>query len=302
MAETLAASSPVEAPDPFNGQSPSLAEFNAYRQSGDIPERFKPEAESATADAPEETAEIAPETQELPPKTSEAEKRIKQLLGEVKALKEAQAKQTVPPPAIPPTRPEPTLNDKNDDGTLKYGDYQTFVKDLGKWSVEQSIHETRQRDQQQQQTQRITENIERDRRRYGEEFENVIEPTAGAINSSKSIPFEVKKMIAESDVLPDLIYTLGTDQKAMQELERLASTDPNKANRYIATLEVGIRQELAAEPDEETAPEPKKTTAPKPPVPVSGPTSRAFDVSDESLSNEEWARKRNAQIARRGRL
>jgi len=96
-----------------------------------------------------------------------------------------------------------------------------------------------------------------------------------------------------------LIYTIGTDQKTMKELERLSRVNPSQAIRYIATLEAGIRLELAAEPNAAATPEPKKTAAPKPPSPVNGASSRAFDVSDESLSPDDWARKRNQQLASR---
>ena len=113
MAEvtTQAVSSPVEAQDPFNGNQPSLREYSAYRQSGEIPERFKPAvvAEAATADTPEQTADSenvtdseTEETQEQPHKVSGAEKRIKQLLAENKSLKEAQqAKKDVTPDPSP---------------------------------------------------------------------------------------------------------------------------------------------------------------------------------------------------------
>ena len=116
----------------------------------------------------------------------------------------------------------------------------------------------------------------------------------------KTIPLQVKQMMADSDVLPELIYTIGTDQNTMKELERLARANPSQAIRYIATLEAGIRLELTSEPGSSAPPEPKKTAAPKPPSPVNGASSRAFDVSDESLSPDDWARKRNQQLARRG--
>lgn len=325
MAETQMASSPTEAADPFDGIAPTLTEFNRYRQSGEVPERVTKQAEAAEpapaekisveGEKPEPAPDSTPDDDQEPPEGlgQKARRRFERLVAENKALKAAQqqvkpAEQTAPPAAppaqqIPPTRPEPTLNDKNADGTLKYGDYQSFVKDLGIWSVEQAVHQTRQRDQQEAQTRQIQSKIERDRERYGDEFDKVIEPTAGAINGNASIPMEVKVMMAGSDVLPELLYTIGTDQKTMRQLERLAKENPAQAVRYIATLEVGIREELAADsPDDSTpAPEPKRTSAPKPPVPVSGPSSRAFDVTDTSLSAEEWMRKRNAQLAQRGR-
>lgn len=312
---TPAASSPVEVVDVFNGQTPTLREFNAYRQSGEVPERFKPAevAEAATADTPEQTADSenvtdseTEETQEQPHKVSGAEKRIKQLLAENKALKEArQEKPNVVPapsavPQFPPTRPEPVRYDANEDGTLKYESDIDFVKDMGRWSAEQTLHESRQRDIQQQQIKQITESIEDARKRYGDEFDNVIEPTAATIMGNKEIPVAVKQMMADSDVLPELVYTIGTDDKTIKELERLSRTNPTQAMRYIATLEAGIRQELAADDSSVVnAPEPKKTSAPPPPKPVTGPSSRGFDVSDDSLSPEEWMRKRNQQVAQR---
>lgn len=311
MAETQTASSPIEMQDPFNGQTPTLREFNDYRVTGEVPARFQveetvEEAESATADAPEQTAESQPDAQE-PPKVSEAEKRIKQLLSEKKELERKLAQTVKPdvsasspaPQQVPLTRPKPTLNDKNDDGSLRYGDYAEFIADVGAWSAEQTLYAVRQREVQQQQHRQIEENIEEAKRRYGQEYDDVIEPTAGAIMGNQAIPAAVKQMMANSDVLPELVYTIGTDQKTMKELERLSRVNPAQAIRYIATLEVGIRQKLAAE--ENPAPEPKRTAAPKPPAPVTGASSRAFDVSDDSLSPEEWMRKRNAQLARRGK-
>jgi hypothetical protein len=329
MAEVLtqAVSSPAEAPDPFHGQTPSLSEFQEYRLSGEVPERFKPaeEAESVPAEQqaegekPENATDPAPENDQEPPEGigQKARRRFEKLLAEKKELERRVAQSAkpdtppapsaapTPPPQIPPTRPEPTLNDKNEDGTLKYADYEAFVKELGRWSAEQAFHEIRQRELQQQQTKQVREKVESDRARYGDEFESVIEPTAGAIMGNQAIPLDVKKMMAKSDVLPELLYTVGTDEKTMRELIRLAQNDPDQAKYYIAELASGIRQELAAEeatPEpEERAPEPKKTSAPKPPVPVTGGSSRAFNVSDDSLSPEEWARQRNAQLARRNK-
>lgn len=316
MAETttVAASSPVEDQDPFNGQTPSLSEFQAYRQSGEVPARFKPPAESAPADTPEETVkpdapESEPEDDQEPiHKGSGAEKRIKQLLAKVKELEAAQqAKPDVAPapspaPQLPPTRPKPTIEDKKADGTPKFTSYDEYYEELADWKAEQKIEAARQQQVQQQQVQKVQDNVEAARRRYGEDFDTVIEPTVGEIMGNKDIPMEVKRMMAFSDVLPELVFTIGSDQKTKQELVRLSKSDPLRAMRYIATLEVGIRQELAApEPEEkeEKAPEPRKTSAPKPPAPVTGAVSRAFDVSDESLLPEDWMRKRNAQVARR---
>ena len=316
---TQAVSSPAEMQDPFNGQSPSVREFNNYRVTGEVPARFTPAedaepapAEPAEGDEPENAPETAPENDQEPPEGigNKARRRFEKLLAENKALKAAQqAKPDVPAvpspapqaPQMAPTRPEPTVNDTNEDGTLKYADYADFVKALGRWSAEQTLYEAHQREVQQRQIHQVQESVEDARKRYGDEFDSVIEPTAATIMGDKTIPIAVKQMMADSDVLPELIYTIGTDQKTMKELERLARANPSQAIRYIATLEANIRLELASDkPADSAAPEPKKTSAPKPPSPVNGASSRAFDVSDESLSPDEWARKRNQQLARRG--
>ena len=317
--ETQAASSPVEATDPFNGQSPTLHEFNSYRVTGEVPARFAPaedadpepaEETPAEGEEPENAPETAPEDDQEPPEGigNKARRRFEKLLAENKALKAAQQAKPdvtpVPSPApqaaqVAPTRPEPSVNDTNDDGTLKYADYADYVKALGRWSAEQTLHEAHQLEVQQKQFSKIQENVEDARNRYGAEFDSVIEPTAAAIMGDKTIPMQVKQMLSDSDVLPELIYTIGTDQKTMKELERLSRVNPSQAIRYIATLEAGIRLELAAEPSVAATTEPKKTNAPKPPTPVSGASSRAFDVSDESLSPDDWARKRNQQLAGR---
>ena len=318
---TQAASSPAEATDPFNGQSPTVHEFNTYRATGEVPARFTPAedaepapAVSAEGDEPENGTATAAEDDQEPPEGigNKARRRFEKLLAEKKELERRLAAQTVKPDAqsassaapqeqSPVNRQKPTISDKKTDGTPKFATYEDFVEDLADWKAEQRLESARQNEQQQRQIQQVEQNVERDRERYGEEFEKVIEPTAAAIMGNKAIPIEVKRMISASDVLPELIYTIGTDEKTMQKLIRVAQSDPQKAMFYIAELSAEIRQELDAVETKplESAPEPKRTSAPRPPVPVTGGSSRAFDTSDESLTPEEWARKRNSQLALR---
>jgi hypothetical protein len=97
----------------------------------------------------------------------------------------------------------------------------------------------------------------------------------------------------------DLCYVVGSDPAELKKFISLAGSDPRAAIAKVFEYERGIREELAqGKTDEPTAPV-KKTGAPRPPSPVSGGSSRAFDVSDESQSPEEWARKRTADLKRR---
>lgn len=306
--------------DVFNGESPTFDEYSRYRQSGELPERFKPaeEAEAAPADAPEETVESEdeesesepesePEETQEPPKGSGAEKRIKQLLAEKKELQrklEAAAKQDVKPapsPAQPQyTRPKPTSEDKNQDGSAKYATYEDFVEELADWKAEQRWVAAQREQAAQAQARELQSKVDEARSRY-ENFDEVMQPVAAAIVGDQQVSPVVKSMLNDSEFLPDLLFTIGSDQKDLDAFVKMAKENPGKAIRYIAVTENLIREELEKEPEGEKTPEVKKTAAPKPPAPVSGGNSRAFDVSDESLSAEEWARKRNAQIQKRGK-
>jgi hypothetical protein len=322
--ETQAASSPAEDVDVFNGEQPTMAEFDSYRKTGELPMRFKPAetAESATADAQEETEEAeeteetpedAPDSapdedkQELKPKTA---RRIQQLLDKNKELErqlEAATKPTQaessPAAAAQPehTRPKPSAEDKDKDGKPKYETYEDFVEDLADWKAEQR-HQTWQREQAEQKAQEALKvKLDESRARY-EDADEVIFPAAAAVSEAK-IPLVVKEVFAGSDLFTDLCYVVGSDPKELDKFLTLAQRNPREAIAKVFEYERGIREELAKDKGEaegNKAPEVKKTSAPKPPSPVNGTSSRAFDVNDETLSPEEWARKRTAQLTRKG--
>jgi hypothetical protein len=317
--ETVAAAS--SAADVFGDQQPTLEEYSKYRQSGELPARFKPaeQAESAPADTPEETEEAEgdePETepesdpeeaQEQPPKLSGAEKRIKQLLAKTKEL-EAQlaGKQDVKPesspvPQQPLTRTKPTAEDKDSSGNPKYATYEDFVEDLADWKAEQRIETAKREQAQQEALKALNSTLEKARERY-DDADEVIFPAAKTINEAK-IPQAVKEVFAGSDLFIDLCYVVGSDPDELKKFVKLAETNPRAAIGKVFEYERGIREELSKPRDEKgkftAAPETKTTKAPKPPSPVGGGSSRAFDVSDESLSPEAWMRKRNQEIQNR---
>jgi hypothetical protein len=319
--ETAASSA---ADDVFEGKDPTFDEYNSYRQTGELPARFKPAepaepAEPAPADAPEETEkaegdepEIEPEpapeeAQEPPQKGSGAEKRIKQLLAKVKELErnqEAAAKPDVKPdpsPAPPQyTRPKPTTEDKNPDGTPKYATYEDWVEDVSDWKSEQRIAQMRREEAQQNALNALKTKLDDARTRY-DDADDTIFPAAKTINEAP-IPAAVKQVFADSDLFIDLCYVVGSDPDELKKFVTLAQTNPRAAIGKVFEYERGIKEELAKakEPESGTAPV-KRTSAPKPPAPVGGTASRAFDVSDESLSPEEWARKRTADLNKRGK-
>jgi hypothetical protein len=310
---TQAASSPAEVEDVFQGNQPSLSEFSHYRETGELPARFKPAetAAPAPADDPEETdtededPEPEPESdpeepQELKPKTA---KRIQQLLDKNKDLeRKLAAKQDVKPesspaPAPQHTRPKPAADDKKPDGTPKFESYEDFVEELADWKAEQRW-ETAKREQAQQEAQKALRNkLDEARTRY-DDVDDVIFPTSQAIENAK-IPLAVKEVFGQSDVFIDLCYVVGSDPDELKKFISLAQSNPRAAIGKVFEYERGILEELSKPGESKAAPEAKKTSAPKPPSPVGGASSRAFDVSDESLSPEEWARKRTKDIQKR---
>lgn len=323
MAEdtTQAASSPAEVEDVFQGQNVSLDEMNRYRQDGELPARFKPaEEESASAadDASEETMESADdeseteseseteEAQEQQPKGSAA-KRIKQLLAKTKELeRQLAAKQDVktesstPQPEAPQyAHPKPTADDKKADGTPKYETYEDFTEALGRWAAKEERASWEREQAQQQALSTLKTTMEEARSRY-EDADEVIFPTAQTIQNAK-IPLAVKEVFAQSDNFIDLCYVVGSDPDELEEFISLAQSNPRAAIGKVFDYERGIQEELAKPRDAKGkfTPEKKQTKAPKPPATVGGSSSRAFDVSDESLSPEEWMRKRNADLKKR---
>ena len=324
MAEqTTAASSTADQEDVFRGEHVSHDEFSHYRQTGELPARFKPAetADSAPADAPEQTVvdsesdelETDPdsepeEAQEQPKPGSGAEKRIKQLLAEKKELqrKLEAAKPTStdssPAPAAntpPPTRPRPTPEDKSEDGTPKFKSYEDFVNDLAYWNGEQLLAKYKREQVEQDALKSLKVKLDDARTRY-EDADDTIFPTAQAIKDAR-IPQVVKDVLAESDVFIDLCYVLGSDpDDGLKKLITLAQTNPRAALAKVFEYERGIREEFAQpdEPETKQAPEKRQTAAPKPPSPVGGGSTRSFDVNDETISADDWMRKRNAQVAK----
>ena len=333
MEQTPAASSPAEA-DVFQGQSPTLAEYNQYRQNGEVPERFKPAepAEPAPADAPEEKVdEPEPdsepeEAQEQPQKGSGAEKRIKQLLAEKKELQrklEAAAKptQTDSSPAQAPSQPQnyqeyrqafkPSLfieeyakahpDASYEDANAAMADHLLDVRDHFK-GIEARVSAEKQA---------LEAKVNEAKERY-EDFDEIKTSFLSKVLSDKGaplIPVDVLSLINDSDYLADVLYVIGSDEAELDKFVKMAKSNKNEAIRYVTRVELGIADELAkAKGSKETpergengqfkpkAPEKRQTSAPKPPSPVGGSSSRAFDVSDESLSADAWAKARNKQL------
>lgn len=280
-----------------------------FRRTGELPEPAKQEQpkteESATSaeETPNSEQEETPkgETQPDPQKKSQesrrkpdAEHRIKQLTDETKRLKAEletlkskptdQPKPVEQPKSEPQyTRPKPTAEDKDKDGNPKYTTYEDFVEDLADWKAEQRLA-TQQREQQQQaQKRELDSKVSEAKQRYGEKFEEILIPTVNTIVGDQEVSGAVKAMLNESEVLPDLLFTLGSNQQELTSFLQMAKTNPGKALRYIALTESLIREELSGDKgSREETPAKPQTQAPKPPAEVGGRASAPPDALESA--------------------
>ena len=272
-------------------------EYANWRMTGELPQ---PKAESAPADAPKEAtpetaAESGPATkQQEPRKGKDAEHRIKELLAEQKRLRaEVEAMRTRPQTQAEPkpqpqqsARTKPTLDAKNQDGTAKYANYEDYVEDLADWKAEQRIAQQMRDLATQAQNRELQSKVETARTRY-ENFDQVGFPALNSIVSDQQISPVVKGMVNDSEVLPDLLFTLGSNQADFARFLALAKTNPGKAIRYLAAIESGIVEALQkpAKTEPETPATPARRgpeNAPPPPIEI-GNRGGPVDDTDRLL-------------------
>jgi hypothetical protein len=281
-----------------------------FRKTGELPTpktedaapspEAEPKAETVPASEAEKTQQEKPAKAEKPKQT--AEDRIAQLEATIEkirkgaGLKEAQK---VEPPATKVeqveqqfTRPKPTPEDKNPDGTPKFSVYEDYIEDLADWKSEQREAKRDKEQAQQAQTRELNAKVESARSRY-ENFDDVLQPTVDAIVGDAAISPVVKHMLNDSEVLPDLIFTIGSSEKELASFVKMAKENPGKALRYIALTESLIAEELEgkAKPTSEAKPEPPakpQTAAPKPPSEVGGRAASPGDALESAAKANDF--------------
>ena len=365
MAETQAAPSPAETQDPFNGEQPTFEEYSVYRNTGEIPARFKPAEPAETTDAAtvddqqqtdsEAQTESAGESetptdgsQEQSRKPKNAAQRIAQLEAAIEAewgkdepdlVKVGQWNATIdkingrpkrkseaaPPQPVaaapasqqsaqqrPPQNyqeweqafsPEAWIEDyakAHPEASYEKANAAMFSYMLGArehfQSIEQRINAERQA---------LEGQVSEARERY-EDFDEIKDAFLEKVitpQGAPNIPLPVLSLINDSPRMADVMYVIGSDERELNKFVNMAKTSPNEAIRYIARVENLIDEELSKPDNAQAAsgktPERQRTQAPAPPSPVGGSSARGFDVNDESLSTDEWMRKRNAQLAKK---
>lgn len=304
--ETVVAAPSAEQPSleiPRSG----TPEYADWRITGKLPEKKSEPKPADPAPAKEQTTEPAgaePAKQQETRRKPDAEQRIKQLNDELKRVRteldevrRPKPTQAEPSPARPqveqPTRPKPTLEAKNDDGTSKYGTYEDYIEDLADWKAEQRWVSNQREQATRQQAAQLQSKVDDARARYGDQFDGVLSPTVSRIMSEPSVSPTAKAMLNDSDVLPDLIFTLGSDSAGLDSFLKMP---PGKQIRYIAALEAGIQTELSKPARQadgkfaaQTAPPAKRgpESAPEPPIEIGHRGSGSMDESQRALQAAE---------------
>ena len=316
-----------------NLSSDERAEF---RKTGNLPEQPKKVETPAVSDAgkdPASEAESAesegatdpPQTQEHHRRKPTAEQRIAQLTSEKKRLREELDTALAQKPAAEakpePKQAEPQQQPQNyqewrktfkaEEWTAKYAkdnpeaSYEDMSAAMADYLGDARDHFRAVEANRQESAKELSKQIAEAKGRY-ENFDDVIEPTAGVIDDDPLIDGAVKHMLRDSDILPDLIYTIGSKPEELASFVKMARENPGKALRYIALTESLIHEELAgkATPAEPKEPPAKpETKAPRPPTEAGGRAAAppdglraALEANDYRAASAEFKRQALAKL------
>lgn len=332
----IAESSSAPVVESFEIPRSGTSDYADWRVSGKLPEA-KPKTEEAASSTVEETTQTKQqETAPPKPKAKTAEQRIAELESTIEKIRKGANLETKKPesssasdpkPAAPQhTRPKPTSEDKTADGKPKYSTYEDFVEELADWKAEQREAARDKEALNRSETESFKKKVDEARNR-NEGFDQVMND-AMPILSGADIPHEIKARLNDSEVLPDLIFTIGGDAAQLAEFTHMAKTNPAKAREYIAVVEHFISEELAkaaivprdapakgadgkfvkAEPVTPAKRGPE--SSPEPPIEIGSRGSGAMDESARALSAIErgdgnsvraWMKAENAKDLRRRR-
>lgn len=258
-----------------------------YKTTGNLP---KPAA-SAPAPAQGESETPPKQVVSAKPKPS-AEERIAQLESTIEKIK-AGAGLNKPKPAesapaqsepVAPqfTRPKPTSDDKNPDGSSKYATHEEFEDAKLDWMFEQKEVKKASEAREAAQISALDAKIEKARSRY-ENLDEVVTPAADAIIKDSAISPVIKQMLYDSEITPDLIFTLASNKEEFSSFLKMAKENPGKAIRYVALTESLIAQELEAKAAPVVEPAKPRTQAPKPPAEAGGRAATPPDSMQAAL-------------------
>jgi len=264
-----------------------------YKATGNLPTPKNEVTATSSAPAASETAQ----QQEVPKKgkpAQTAEERIAQLELTIEKIRKGAGLEVKPKAESTPARSEPvkTLTERP-----KPEDFEThdaYEEAVVEWKLDQREAEKAAKVAQAAEEAALNAKVEKAKTRY-ENLDEVVNPAIDTIVADKGISPVIKQMLYDSDITPDLVYTIASNKEEFEDFLKMARETPGKAIRYVALTESLIAQEM----EEKSAPvvveEPAKPTtkAPKPPAEAGGRAATppdslqaAVEASKGSLSRD----------------
>ena len=306
--------------DPFAGGEPSHKEFSKWRETGELPERFKPKeapaAEEKTEAKPQEGQEPSKEAEQVdeqgkvkakePLFTEDQQKafdkafakRERKLRAEFeRQIADLTSKSSGKPPVEKATsapNEEPKLPKLSEfSGTVE--EFENAVSEFPAKHAAWMEVQRRQAEKTVSVQQKLSESEARANKKhpdYRDEFEALTRDIQA--DEEPKLPDHVLRAIAEeADDPHEVTYYLA---KNRDEFRRLAALKPHEALREILKLEAKIAYASKAPAQEEKP----KSVKPKPPEPVGArQANTGFDVNDDGTDGDTWLRERRKQLAER---
>ncbi len=271
----------------FEPSTYSPAEYAAYMEKGELP-KAKADPPPAQAVAPESTAGTQ---QEHKGKDRSAEGRIRELLAENKALKEAQAKPDVKaepspaPKAVKPTAPK--FGEKDGESWEQFEVRQAeHVTALVKYQL---AAEREANEKQRREAETAAEN-----KKIEDAWNERIEAAKSnhsdyaEVAFSKDLPISsvMDGFILDSEHGPEILYYLGGH---LDEGKAIAAMPPYKAARALVKLEASLSGE-AETPATKTPVVAPITKAAKPATPFRPTNAAPVDERKAAIEADDFAR------------
>lgn len=269
------------------GELPKFEEAAPSPDPKPVDGEEKPAGESETPQAQEKTGK----------KAKSADERIAELEATIEKIRKGSGKETPKVESSPtkpepkqtpqeqPTRPKPTADAKNDDGSDKFATYEDYIEDLADWKAEQREAKTQREATRKAQLDLGIAKVEEAKTRY-KDFDVMVKPFWDEVVVNPDINPTIKAMIDDSDYFADLAYTIGSDP---DELAKFKAMPTGKQIRYIALTESLIAEELEGKKvtTEETPAKPQ-TRAPRPPSEAGGRAASPPDAEAAAAAANDF--------------
>lgn len=169
-----------------------------------------------------------------------------------------------------------------------YATYEEYIEARAEWRAERALEKRLSDFQRQSQQQTEQERMRALEQQFAEREDAARErydDYDDAVSTVRGLPKHVVEFIGEAETGPDVLYALANDPQLLAKLKTLS---PVLAIRELTRLEG------------KATPKPKAVSkAPEPVKPIAGRNASAEDAPSERDSDEEWLRKREAQLRSR---